>query len=50
MRHIAILITNEAVLASIVDPRIIFTGVNDFLAAAGKPPAFEVQLVGYKTK
>jgi transcriptional regulator GlxA family with amidase domain len=46
MRHVSILITNEAVLASIVDPRIIFTGVNDFLAAAGKPPAFNVQLVG----
>ncbi|MBD1385770.1 helix-turn-helix domain-containing protein [Mucilaginibacter rigui] len=46
MRHVSILITNEAVLASIVDPRIIFTGVNDFLAAAGKPPAFNLQLVG----
>jgi transcriptional regulator GlxA family with amidase domain len=46
MKHVTILITNEAVLASIVDPRIIFTGVNDFLAAAGKPPAFTVQLVG----
>jgi transcriptional regulator GlxA family with amidase domain len=46
MKHVTILITNEAVLASIVDPRIIFTGVNDFLAAAGKPPAFNVQLVG----
>jgi transcriptional regulator GlxA family with amidase domain len=46
MKHVTILITNEAVLASIVDPRVIFTGVNDFLAAAGKPPAFTVQLVG----
>lgn len=50
MRHISILITNEAVLASIVDPRIIFTGVNDFLAAAGKPPAFNVQLVGLQNE
>jgi transcriptional regulator GlxA family with amidase domain len=50
MRHVSILITNEAVLASIVDPRIIFTGVNDFLAAAGKPPAFNVQLVGLKSE
>jgi len=33
-------------MASIVDPRIIFTGVNDFLALVGKPPAFKVQLVG----
>ncbi|MET3977521.1 transcriptional regulator GlxA family with amidase domain [Mucilaginibacter sp. UYP25] len=46
MRHVSILITNEAVLASIADPRIMFTGVNDFLAAAGKPPMFNVQLVG----
>lgn len=50
MRHISIIITNEAVLASIVDPRIIFTGVNDFLAAAGKPPAFNVQLVGLQNE
>ena len=33
-------------MASIVDPRILFTGVNDFLDAVGKPPAFKVQLVG----
>ncbi|MBL4675802.1 MAG: helix-turn-helix domain-containing protein [Mucilaginibacter sp.] len=46
MKHISILITNEAVLASIADPRIMFTGVNDFLEAAGKPPLFDVQLVG----
>jgi transcriptional regulator GlxA family with amidase domain len=46
MKHVSILITNEAVLASIADPRIMFTGVNDFLAAAGKPPLFKVQLVG----
>ncbi|QXV65825.1 helix-turn-helix domain-containing protein [Mucilaginibacter achroorhodeus] len=46
MKHISILITNEAVLASIADPRIMFTGVNDFLEAAGKPALFNVQLVG----
>ncbi|GGH23005.1 GlxA family transcriptional regulator [Mucilaginibacter phyllosphaerae] len=46
MRNVSILIPNEAVLASIADPRIMFTGVNDFLAAAGKPPLFNVQLVG----
>ncbi|PAW92942.1 AraC family transcriptional regulator [Mucilaginibacter sp. MD40] len=46
MKHVSILIINEAVLASIADPRIIFTGVNDFLQAAGKPPAFKVQLIG----
>jgi transcriptional regulator GlxA family with amidase domain len=46
MKHVSILIPNDGVLASIVDPRTIFTGVNDFLAAAGKEAAFEVQLVG----
>lgn len=46
MKHVSILITNEAVLASIADPRIMFTGVNDFLEAAGKPPLFKVQLIG----
>jgi transcriptional regulator GlxA family with amidase domain len=46
MKHISILIPHDAVMASIVDPRIIFTGVNDFLESAGKPPAFKVQLVG----
>jgi transcriptional regulator GlxA family with amidase domain len=46
MKHISILIPHDAVMASIVDPRIIFTGVNDFLESAGKSPAFKVQLVG----
>ncbi|HEX6429241.1 MAG TPA: DJ-1/PfpI family protein, partial [Niastella sp.] len=46
MKHISILIPNDSVMASIVDPRILFTGVNDFLESAGKPPAFKVQLVG----
>ncbi|HUP11187.1 MAG TPA: hypothetical protein VM187_03215, partial [Niastella sp.] len=46
MKHISILIPHDSVLASIVDPRILFTGVNDFLDAVGKPPAFKVQLVG----
>lgn len=46
MKHITILVPNEAVLASIVDPRVIFTGVNDFLEAAGRPRLFTVQLAG----
>jgi len=44
--QISILVLNEAVLASIVDPRTIFLGVNDFFQAAGKPPLFKLQLVG----
>lgn len=46
MKHVSILIPYDAVMASIADPRIIFTGVNGFLEAAGKPPAFQVQLIG----
>lgn len=46
MKHISILVPNESVLASIEDPRYLFTAVNEFLEAEGKAPAFEVQLVG----
>ncbi len=46
MKHISILVPYEAAMPSIVDPRTMFTGVNDFLEAAGKPPVFKVQLVG----
>lgn len=46
MKHISILVVKEAVLASITDPRYMFTAVNDFLVKAGKEPLFKVQLVG----
>ncbi|SEM61107.1 Transcriptional regulator GlxA family, contains an amidase domain and an AraC-type DNA-binding HTH domain [Mucilaginibacter gossypiicola] len=46
MKHVAILIPNEAVLASIVDARTIFTGANDFLQSMGRPPVFDVHMVG----
>lgn len=46
MKHITILVLNEAVLASIDDPRYIFTEVNKFLKAIGKQAAFDVNLVG----
>ena len=47
MKHVSILVPYEAVMASIVDPRTMFAGVNDFLEAAGKQPLFKVQLVGH---
>lgn len=47
MKHISILVPHGAVMASIVDPRTIFTGVNDFLEAEGEKPAFKVQMVGH---
>ncbi len=46
MKHISILVPEEAVLTSITDPRMIFTAVNDFLARAGHSPLFKVELVG----
>lgn len=46
MKHVSILVPEEAVPASIVDPRYMFTAVNEFLNEAGKEPAFQVQLVG----
>lgn len=46
MKHISILIPYEAVPSAIVDPRYMFTAVNQFLVNADKAPAFDVQLVG----
>lgn len=46
MKHITILVPDEAVLASIDDPRYLFTAANEFLEAAGRPALFDVELVG----
>jgi transcriptional regulator GlxA family with amidase domain len=46
MRHVSILVPNEAVLASIEDPRYMFTAANEFLESKGRQPLFQVQLVG----
>lgn len=46
MKHISILVPNEAVPAAIVDPRYMFTAVNQFLRQADREPVFEVELVG----
>lgn len=46
MKHVTILVPDQAVLPSIVDPSTMFAGVNDFLQAAGKAPLFKVQLAG----
>lgn len=46
MRHISILVLQEAVPAAIVDPRYMFTAVNKFLEDSSEDPAFQVQLVG----
>jgi transcriptional regulator GlxA family with amidase domain len=46
MKTITILVPEAAVPAAIVDPRYMFTGVNEFLKATGKAPFFRVQLAG----
>ena len=46
MKHVAILALNDAVSASVVDPTVMFNGVNDLLVNSGRPPAFKIQLVG----
>ncbi len=46
MKHVSIIIPNEAVLVAIGDPRYLFDTVNSFLEAAGQPALFNVQLVG----
>jgi transcriptional regulator GlxA family with amidase domain len=46
MKHVAILALNDAVSASVVDPTVMFNGVNDLLVSMGRPAAFKVQLVG----
>ncbi|RYE26333.1 MAG: helix-turn-helix domain-containing protein [Sphingobacteriales bacterium] len=46
MKNVSILVPEDAVLASIDDPRCIFAGVNDFLTEMGKEPIFNIQLVG----
>jgi transcriptional regulator GlxA family with amidase domain len=48
MKHISILVPETAVVEAIADPRYLFTTVNQFLMAAGKPAMFNVQLVGMK--
>ncbi len=46
MIHVSILALKSAVLASIADSQYAFTMVNEFLKQAGRPPLFEVHLVG----
>lgn len=44
MKHITILVPYEAVPSAVVDPRYMFTAVNQFFVNAGKAPVFEIQL------
>ncbi|MEP7164548.1 MAG: helix-turn-helix domain-containing protein [Ferruginibacter sp.] len=46
MKHVSILVPETAVIEAIADPRYLFTAVNQFLETTGKPPLFNVKLVG----
>jgi transcriptional regulator GlxA family with amidase domain len=47
MKHISILIPKgEAVMGSIEGPHKVFTQVNEFVTSNGKPPLFNIKLVG----
>ncbi|GAA4307136.1 GlxA family transcriptional regulator [Compostibacter hankyongensis] len=50
MKQVSILVPENAVLASIYDPRYMFTAINDFLEEAGKPALFQVQLAGLSSE
>ncbi|MGG9971820.1 GlxA family transcriptional regulator [Ferruginibacter sp. SUN002] len=46
MKNISILILETSVPAAIVDPRYMFTAINEFYKSAGHQPFFNVNLVG----
>lgn len=46
MKKVSILVPESSVMQAIADPQYLFSAVNQFLLAAGKPPLFEVELVG----
>ncbi len=48
MKNVSILVPESSVMQAIADPRYLFSTINQFLAASGKPPYFNVQLVGLK--
>jgi transcriptional regulator GlxA family with amidase domain len=48
MKHISILAPESAVLQTIDGSRYMFSAINNFLAASGKPAFFDIHLVGAK--
>lgn len=46
MKHISIIVPKGAILGSIEGPRQLLTGVNSYFASMGKPPVFNIELVG----
>ncbi len=48
MKKVAILVPESSVMQAIADPQYCFSAANQFLAASGRKPLFDVQLVGAK--
>jgi transcriptional regulator GlxA family with amidase domain len=48
MKKISILVPESAVIEAIADPRYLFSAANNFLAASGQPPLFEIEMVADK--
>jgi len=48
MKNVSILVPESSVMQAIADPQYLFSAVNQFMAASGKKPLFNVQLVGAK--
>ena len=46
MKTVTILVPKGAIMGSIEGPRQLLTGVNSYLAGMGKPPLFNIELVG----
>lgn len=46
MKHVSILVPESAVMEAVADPHYMFSAVNQFMQATGKPPLFKVELVG----
>lgn len=46
MKHVSILVLETSIPACLVDPRYMFTAINNFLKIANLQPAFSVKLVG----
>ncbi|MEQ8245907.1 helix-turn-helix domain-containing protein [Fulvivirga sp.] len=46
MKNVSILVPESCVMQAVADPRYLFTAVNQFLSISGRPPLFNVELVG----
>lgn len=46
MKNVSILVPETAVIEAVADPHYMFRAVNQFLQSKGKPPLFNIQLVG----